>query len=212
MAVLKKYNFLAEEIGKKTVAENFLKVSGSDTMIKNYIVALCKNARQYSANTKDKSEVSGTGKKPHRQKGTGRARQGSFRSPQYRGGGVVFGPKAKDVTVKINKKEKKKVLNVLVCEKIKEKKLLILEDEMKEPKTKTFFEFLKKMKMENKRVLIVGKLDANFKNIMKSISNIPKKHFAVVSNLNGYQLALSEEIIFVNDALDGFLEEVKESA
>ena len=97
-------------------------------MIKDYIVALRANARQWSANTKTRSEVKHTTKKPHPQKGQGRARQGSLVSPQYRGGGRVFGPKPKfDQHVRINQKERKAAIRFFLAEKLKENRVWLIE-------------------------------------------------------------------------------------
>ena len=121
MATVKKYDITGKAVGEHKLDKALISDKGSDQSIKEYIVAMRKNARQWSANTKDKSDVSCTGKKPHPQKGTGRARQGSTVSPQYRGGGVVFGPKPKfDQHVRINKKERRQAIRALISEKISE--------------------------------------------------------------------------------------------
>lgn len=95
MATLKKYDISGKEIGEVSIEDNVLEYKGNPQMIKDYLVAVRNNARQWSANTKGRKEVNRTGKKPHQQKGLGRARQGCFAAPQYRGGGIVFGPKPK---------------------------------------------------------------------------------------------------------------------
>src|ERR1700728_4248990 len=114
-------------------------------MIKDYIVALRENARQWSANTKGRSEVNHTTKKPHPQKGGGRARQGMLSAPQYKGGGRVFGPRPKfDQHVRINKKERKAAIRFLLGEKIRNHKIHIIETtEMDAPKTSTIANFVK---------------------------------------------------------------------
>src|ERR1700722_14881711 len=126
-------------------------------MVKDYIIALRANARQWSANTKGRSEVKHTTKKPHPQKGGGRARQGSLVAPQYRGGGRVFGPKQKfDQHVRINKKERQAAIRFLLAEKLRENKLHIIEDiNLTEPKTKTVVDFLKAAEIKG-RVLFLG--------------------------------------------------------
>src|SRR5262245_37170150 len=126
-------------------------------MIKDYIIALRANARQWSANTKGRSEVKHTTKKPHPQKGGGRARQGSLVSPQYRGGGRVFGPKPKfDQHVKINKKERQAAIRFLLAEKVKANKLHVVENfTMEEPKTKNVVAFLNKANLSG-RILFLG--------------------------------------------------------
>ena len=95
MANLKKYDINGKEIGKVEIDDSLLSATANVQLVKDYIIAIRENARQWSANTKGRSDVNCTGKKPHPQKGTGRARQGSLAAPQYKGGGVVFGPKPK---------------------------------------------------------------------------------------------------------------------
>src|SRR5271168_1072268 len=133
-------------------------------MVKDYIVALRANARQWSANTKGRSEVKHTTKKPHPQKGGGRARQGSLVAPQFRGGGIVFGPKPKfDQHVKINKKEKKAVIHAILSDKILNSSIIVLEStQLDAPRTKTLDNFLKNAGLL-KRVLFLA--EGNYKEV-----------------------------------------------
>jgi large subunit ribosomal protein L4 len=105
MATLKKFDFTGKEVGEEGFDDEFLIKETNKQLVKDYIVALLKNARQWSANTKGRSEVNKVKQKPQQQKGTGRARQGFLGAPQFKGGGVVFGPKPKfNQHVKINRK------------------------------------------------------------------------------------------------------------
>lgn len=185
-------------------------------LIKDYIVAYRQNQRQWSASTKGRSEVNHSNKKPHKQKGTGRARQGSLASPQFKGGGVVFGPKPKfDQNIRINQKEKRAVIRFLIEEKIKNEKLLILEKtEMKEPKTKTLISFMDKCGL-GKRTLFIGEsfeakgntgTHVNFK---KSLQNLSKVEFAQVNQVNGYQLLKADKIVMTVAGLKQFMESSK---
>jgi large subunit ribosomal protein L4 len=223
---MKKYNLEGKETGS-VKAEKYKSLQDKKAhsqMIKDYIVAIRANARQWSANTKGRSEVAHTTKKPHKQKGTGRARQGSLVSPQFRGGGIVFGPKPKfDQHVKINKKEKKAVIHAMLAEKIANDSLIIVEDfDLEEPKTKKVGEFLKKAGI-SKRVLFLGegnyaevetegkKAKVNVKcdkhvNFTKSLRNIPKTSFALAKNINGYDLMLADKIVLTEAALDELTE------
>jgi large subunit ribosomal protein L4 len=185
-------------------------------LLKDYIVAYNHNQRQWSANTKTRAEVSHSTKKPHRQKGTGKARQGSLSAPQFKGGGVVFGPRPKfDQHVRINQKEKRAVIRYLIEEKIHSKKLVILDSsELKEPKTKTLAAFIEKTGLQ-KRVLFIGDmLDAKTnsesqKNLKLSLRNIPKVEFAHLNQINGYQLLKAENIIMTEAGLKQFMELTK---
>src|ERR1700722_7241326 len=145
------------EIGKVEIADGLLETSANSQMVKDYLVAIRNNARQWSAHTKTRSEVNHSGKKPHPQKGTGRARQGYLGSPQYKGGGRVHAPRTKfDQHVRINRKEKRAAIRQLIIEKIQDNRVHVLQfDEMKEPKTKTVANFLKKRALEGKRVLFL---------------------------------------------------------
>ncbi len=204
MATVKKYDLSGKAIGEENFEDKSLEILANPQMIKDYLVAIRKNARQWSANTKGRKEVSCTGRKPHRQKGTGRARQGYYGAPQFRGGGIVFGPKPKfDMHAKINQKEKQKTIRYFIAEKIKSQQLHILKDEkMKEPKTKTISDFLNKLKVSKKRILFLTEQDKKDENFLKSMQNIPKTEFALVSNLNGYNLALCEEVIVLESLVD----------
>ena len=163
MLKLKKYNLNGEAIGEVDIDEEFLQVIAHEQSIKDYIVALRANVRQWSANTKGRTEVNHSNKKPWRQKGTGNARQGSLASPQFKGGGVVFGPKPKfDQHVRINRKERRLAVRRLLVDKIKNNELLLVEDNvfsgaLSEPKTQSVVSFLKEVKLHGKRLLFVAR-------------------------------------------------------
>ncbi len=203
MVTLKKYDIKGEEIEEVSIDDENLKVSKNYQMIKDYLVALKNNARQWSANTKGRKEVNVTGAKPHIQKGLGRARQGCFAAPQYKGGGRVFGPKPKfDQRIKVNKKEKKAVIRTLLAERIAQKHAYILkfsDDEIK--KTKQVFKFLDSLKLIDKRVLVLGK-KGSYDNFKRCMRNIPKKSLVDIASVNGYYLALSTDLIIIDSAMD----------
>lgn len=215
MAALKKYNLAGKEVGKVSLDEGMLQSSANSQMIKDYIVALRENARQWNAHTKNRAEVCHSGKKPHPQKGTGRARQGYLGAPQYKGGGRVHTPRAKfDQHVRINRKEKRAAIRHLLIEKILGNRLHVLQFEgMKEPKTKTVSQFLKTLEMDGKRILflgdalITGKKEGDtaqekFGVFMKSLRNIPKSEFMLVPNVSGYDLIVSHDLVVLDSALD----------
>ncbi|MBN2478610.1 MAG: 50S ribosomal protein L4 [Parachlamydiales bacterium] len=202
MATLKKYDISGKEVGQEEFDISKIK-KANPQMIKDYMVALHGNSRQWSANTKGRKEVNRTGAKPHRQKGTGRARQGCFAAPQYKGGGIVFGPKPKfDQHIKRNKKEKRGVINALLSDKIKDNKALILKvDDKDVTKTKQFTLFLKNLSLLGSRILLIAKPQIN-QNIKRCIKNIQKAHISDSSKVNGYEIALANSVIFVDDTLD----------
>ncbi len=209
MALLKKYSLAGKEVGEVSVEDELTDVSANLQMIKDYIIAIRANARQWSANTKGRSEVNHSNKKPHPQKGTGRARQGSLASPQYKGGGRVFTPKPKfDQHVRINKKEKRLAIRHLMAEKVKENAVHILQHKaMKTPKTKDVAQFLNALNLEGKRVLFLYETDqsVDYENFFKSMRNIPKVSCLHAPNINGYELLLSQNLVVLEPALDTFL-------
>lgn len=202
MAILKKYDLSGKEVGTVQINDALLDLSAHPQMIKDAIVAVRNNARQWSANTKGRKEVNRTGKKPHPQKGQGRSRQGCFAAPQYKGGGIVFGPKPKfDQHVRINKKERQAVVKFLLAEKIRENQLHVLQSEkMAKPKTKVVVDFLKAMNLAGRRVLF---LDATERQeaFYLSLRNLPKKEYSVLFNINGYDLALCRDVVIMDDAV-----------
>ncbi len=201
---LKKYNFAGAETGLLPIEESLIARRANPQMIKDYIVAIRKNARQWSANTKDRSEVRATKKKPHAQKGLGRARQGSYAAPQYKGGGVVFGPKPKfDQRVRINRKERRAAIRSLLAEKIEQGHALVLtEDSLQEAKTKPIASFLRSLNLDKSRVLFVGASEQNDSAFwVKSTRNLPKAQFLRLHSLNGYTLSLAKDIVILDRAL-----------
>ena len=154
MTIIKKYNIAGSVVGELSIEERLVQATANSQMIKDYIVAIRKNARQWSANTQTRPEVSHSGQKPHPQKGTGKARQGYLGAPQYKGGGRVHSPRPKfDQHVKINKKEKRAVNRHLMAEKIVNGNLHVLAfDSFNEPQTKVVANFLNRLDIENKRL------------------------------------------------------------
>ncbi len=219
MTNLKKYNLTGKELGNVSVEPWLVEAEVNSQLVKDYIVAIRNNLRQWNAHTKTRSEVVHTTKKPHPQKGGGRARQGSLVSPQYRGGGRVHAPRHKeDQHVKINKKEKKAAIRALIAEKIREGNIVVVDDTaMKEPKTKAVVDFLKALKL-NKNTLFVGEgtwgeievedfkhrfsePSENHENFVKSIRNIPGACFSLATNLSGLGILKARNLVVSEGAL-----------
>lgn len=211
MAGLKKYDLTGNEVGQITIDDELIKSEVNGQMIKDYLVALRTNARQWSANTKTKAEVKHSGQKPHPQKGTGRARQGYLGAPQYKGGGRVHTPRPKfDQHIRINKKERQSAIRHLIVEKIRENKVRVLQTpQLDTPKTKKVVRFLRQAQLERKRILFLGEGLQNsaekYQNFVRSINNLQKPQFAFFPNMSGYDLALSEEIVIMESAIDELL-------
>jgi len=217
---LKKYNLAGKEIGQVDIDKHLIDAEANSQMIKDYIVALRANARQWSASTKTRAEVKHTTKKPHPQKGQGRARQGSLVAPQYRGGGRVHGPKPKfDQHVKINHKERKAAIRFLISEKLKENRVWLLDNtQMKGPKTKEVANFLLGLEIKG-RVLFLGEgafadvetegkvqrvsvSSKQHEHFIKSTRNIPRSEFMLASNISGYDVMIAQDIIMTESALN----------
>lgn len=221
MKKLKKFNLEGKQIADVKIDSSLGEFEANSQMIKDYIVAIRANARQWSANTKGRSEVAHTTKKPHRQKGTGRARQGSLVAPQFRGGGIVFGPKPKfDQHVRVNQKERKAAIRFLLAEKIKEERIVVIENsEINEPKTKLITNFLTQCGIKGRKILFLGegkyeevstegktaavsvKCDTH-KNLIKSLRNIPKVRFALAKNISGYDIIYADDLVITEAALN----------
>jgi len=163
--------------------------------------------KQGTVATKTRSEVRGGGKKPWQQKGTGRARAGSSRSPLWRGGGVIFGPKPKTTSLKLNKKERKLAVQTLLYNKLKNTQISIEVDQMIEatPKTKDFCTALKKSKLDvNQKTLLVVSKKTNY--LKKSSQNLKNIELISASNLNTLSLLKAKQILITPSALN----EIKE--
>lgn len=204
MAALKKFNLKGEELGEVKVDKKLLDSQAHGQMVKDYIVAMRRNCRQWSANTKGRSEVSHSNKKPHRQKGTGNARQGTLAAPQYRGGGIVFGPKPKfNQHVRINKKEKRASIRALLAQKIKENNVIVLENfDVQKPSTAKVAAFLREQSVRPSRILFVGEGNA----FMKSVRNLPGSAFMPSLNVNGYDLLVAQKVVITEKALKELVE------
>lgn len=204
MATLKKYDLLGKEIGKVTIEDELLLPSANSQMVKDYIVAIRNNARQWSACTKTRAQVNHSNKKPHPQKGTGRARQGTLATPQYKGGGRAWGPKPKfDQHVRINRKERRAAIASMIADKIRSEQVHVLDfSSFDAPKTKKVAEFLKKADMGKKRILFLGEKSGGNESFVKSMRNIPKAKYLLAPNLNGYDIALCNALVVLGSAVE----------
>lgn len=216
---LKKYTIQGEQIGVVEVSETLHDATVHSQLVKDYITAIRHNARQWSANTKRRREVNHSTKKPHPQKGQGRARQGSLAATQYKGGGRPKGPKPKfDQHIKVNQKEKRLAIRSLLAEKIRMGNVMVLHStEMQAPKTSLIQNFLDTVGIE-KRVVILGegafvelglpeaihKISIHsdvHENMKKSVRNIPGASFMLAMNVSGYDMALAQHVVVTEAAL-----------
>lgn len=190
MVKIKVYNQEGKEVGQEKLNSDIFEIEPKEDIIHQVVVNILSNRRHIFAQAKTKAEVRGGGRKPWRQKGTGRARAGSIRSPLWRSGGATFGPvKERNYFKKINKKLKKKALFMCLSDKVKEERLFVLDKlEVKEIKTKTFFNILSnlipdyKTSKKNKKVLLG--LSEKDLNIIRSAQNIENLKTMPVTDLN----------------------------
>jgi large subunit ribosomal protein L4 len=161
-------------------------------------------ARAGTHSTKTRSEVRGGGRKPWRQKGTGRARQGSIRAPQWTGGGVVFGPQPRDHSMRVNKKEKVLALRSALTDRLAGDNLVVLESlDFDEPKTRRAVELIDTLELRGRKLLFV--VDGLEEAAIKSLRNIPGVRLLTFDQLNTYDVLASDTVVFTRESLDAFL-------
>lgn len=198
MANVKVYNTSGAEVGTIDLNDDIFGIEASEHAMHMAVVQYLANQRQGTQSAKTRAEVRGGGRKPWRQKGTGRARQGSTRSPQWTGGGVVFAPKPRDYSFKLNKKVKRLALKSALSTKVQEEKIIVLEDlALAEVKTKEMAKILENIKVG--KALIV--MDGNNKNVMLSARNIPDVKTAGVNTINVYDLLKYNTLVLTKDAV-----------
>ncbi|MEM8727430.1 MAG: 50S ribosomal protein L4 [Chlamydiota bacterium] len=212
---LKKYDLEGKELEEVKVDEKLLKTAVNHQLIKDYIVAMRKNGRQWSANTRGRSEIALSNSKPHPQKGTGRARQGCIKTSQYRKGAVVFGPKPKfDQHVKINRKERRAAIRYLLAQKITDRHIRLLKlKPLKEPKTKSVCKFLDAAGLKDSKVLFLcdngEKTRQERLTFYLSMRNIPRVRFRSIGNVNGYDLMRAQEVVVLDSAQEELMQTVE---
>ena len=198
MANVSVYNMEGKEVGTMELNDAVFGVEINDHLVHLAVVRQLANKRQGTQKAKTRSEVSGGGRKPWRQKGTGHARQGSTRSPQWTGGGVVFAPTPRDYTIKLNKKERKLALKSALTSRVNENKFIVV-DELKfdEIKTKKFQNVLNNLKV-SKALVVVGDDSTN---AVKSARNIPAVKTAFVNTINVYDILKYNTVVATKTAV-----------
>ena len=198
MANVSVYNMEGKEVGTLELNDAVFGVEVNEHLVHLAVVAQLANKRQGTQKAKTRSEVSGGGRKPWRQKGTGHARQGSTRSPQWKGGGVVFAPTPRDYTIRLNKKEKRAALKSALTSRVQENKLIVV-DELKfdEIKTKNFKQVMDNLKVSKGLVVI----NENDKNVVMSAKNMPTVNTTLTSTLNVYDVMKAGTVVLTKDAV-----------
>ena len=198
MASVSVYNMEGNEVGTIELNDAVFGVDVNEHLVHLAVVRQLANNRQGTQKAKTRSEVSGGGRKPWRQKGTGHARQGSTRAPQWTGGGVVFAPTPRDYTIRLNKKEKRLALKSALTSRLQENKLIVV-DELKfdEIKTKNFVNVMNNLKAE-KALVVLNENDAN---VVLSARNIPTVKTALTNTINVYDILKYNTLILTKDAV-----------
>ena len=204
MATVSVYNMEGNEVGTIDLNDAVFGVEVNEHLVHMAVVAQLSNKRQGTQKAKTRSEVSGGGRKPWRQKGTGHARQGSTRAPQWTGGGVVFAPTPRDYTIRLNKKEKRLALKSALTSRVLENKLIVV-DELKfdEVKTKNFANVMNNLKA-SKALVVLNENDAN---VVLSARNIPTVKTALTNTINVFDI-LKYNTVIVTKAAVATIEEV----
>ena len=204
MANVSVYNIEGKEVGSIELNDAVFGVEVNEHLVHMAVVNQLANNRQGTQSAKTRSEVSGGGRKPWRQKGTGHARQGSTRAPQWTGGGIGFAPKPRDYSFKMNKKEKRIALLSALSSKVADNKIVVLDAfNLDEVKTKKFAEVMSNLKVDKALVVIEGEN----KNVVLSGRNIPTVKVSATNEINTYDVLKYETLVVTKAAVEK-LEEV----
>lgn len=195
----KLYNMNAEEVGTLNLSDNLFAADYNEPLIHEVVVAYNANQRQGTKSTLTRSEVRGHAKKPYRQKHTGRARHGSTKSPEYKGGGVVFAPKPRDFSKKLNKQVKKIAFASAMSEKLRQNEIVFIDEfKLAEPKTKEVVKFLNAFGL-NKSVVIVT--DEKNADALRAVGNLQNVQIQIAELLSTYDVVANNKVVMTKDAV-----------
>ena len=198
MAKVSVFNMEGKEVGTIDLNDAVFGVKVNEHLVHMAVVQHLANKRPGTQKAKTRSEVSGGGRKPWRQKGTGHARQGSTRAPQWTGGGVVFAPVPRDYSFKLNKKEKQAALKSALTDKVLSSSLIVLEElKFDDIKTKSFVKVMDNLKVNSGLVVITD----NDKNVVMSARNVAEVDTASVSTINVYDIMKAKKVVLTKDAV-----------
>ncbi len=198
MANVSVYNMEGKEVGKMDLSDAVFGVEINEHLVHMAVVQQLANNRQGTQKAKTRAEVSGGGRKPWRQKGTGHARQGSTRAPQWKGGGVVFAPTPRDYSFKMNKKEKRAALKSALTSKVQDSKLIVLDElTLDEIKSKKIVEIVNNLHAEKALIVLKEKDDK----VMLSARNIPNVETALTNTINVYDVMKAGTVVLTKDAV-----------
>ena len=193
------YNIEGKKVSDVELKEEIFGIKPNKAIVHSVVVNYLANQRQGTQNTKTRSEVSGGGKKPWRQKGTGRARQGSIRAPHWVGGGIALGPKPRSYKYRVNKKERRLAIRSVLSSKVLEKELVVVDKiDFKEIKTKNMVNALNKLKVEGKTLIVLPEKNEN---VQKSARNIEGVKTSLVNTINVYDLLKYKNLVLTLDTV-----------
>ncbi len=193
------YNQSGTQVGEMQLADSVFGIEPNEQVLFEAVLKQKAAMRQGTHKAKTRTEVRGGGRKPYAQKGTGRARQGSIRAPQWRGGGVVFGPTPRTYSYKLNKKVRRLALKSALSQKVNEKNIVVLESlAFNEPKTKNMVNLLKSLNIEDKTLVVTSDEDVN---VLLSGRNIPGLLTITAASVNVYDLLNAEKVLLTQDAV-----------
>lgn len=200
MPTINVLNMEGNVVSQMDLAESIFGIKPNKVVMHTAVVTYLANQRQGTQSTLTRSEVSGGGKKPWRQKGTGNARQGSIRAPQWRHGGVALGPKPRDYRLSINKKVRRLAIKSALSSKVASEDFIVLDKIVfEEYKTKKMIEMLANLGVNQKTLIVISEPDNKVK---KNADNIPEITTTLVNTINVYDLLNHDKIIMVKDAVD----------
>ena len=195
---IKVYDLEAKEVGKVSVSDEIFKAPYNEALIHQIVVAYLANQRQGTKSTLTRSEVRGGGRKPWRQKGTGNARQGSIRAPQWIKGGVVFAPKPRDFSKKVNKQMKRGAFISAISTCAAEKCLIVVDELKLDGKTKSMQKVLNAFGMDNRTMVVTSEADEM---VLRSAGNLANVAVTTASQLNTYDIVVSDKLLVTKDAI-----------
>ena len=199
MATVDVYNMDGEKVGAMDLSDDIFGIEVNEHAVHMAVVTYLANQRQGTKSTKTRAEVRGGGSKPRPQKGSGRARQGSTRAPQWTGGGVVFAPKPRDFSKKINRKLKRLALKSVLTDKVNNNNLIVLDElVLDEIKTKQMKKICDNLGLGKAMIVI----DGSDRNIILSARNLPDVKTAAVNTINAYDILRFEKFVVTRDAVE----------
>ncbi len=196
------YDIEGKEIGNIDLPKEIFSVKASKSLLAQYVRVYLANQRQGTQSTKTRGEVIGSTRKIYKQKGTGRARHGAIKAPIFVGGGIAHGPKPRDFSLKMNKKQRRKVFFSVLSQRLSEGKICFVEGLLKtKPKTKEFIKILKNLKLDKEKSVFLVCPKEESENLSFAVRNIKNVGLDEVGSINAYQILKSRKIIFAKEAL-----------